>query len=112
MDDRHSDGRFKLGKKGGPGRKPGGKSQALALVDKICGKAKNLKLLEKKLQAEFDRDPILFFKTIIIPLSPKPAPEPVEPDEVGFATMTAAESARAMDAATISSTSTVGDDIE
>lgn len=60
--------------KGGPGRPKGsfgGRHQALLILDKICAKAKNKKLLEKDLEAEFKASPKRFFRTYIMPLLPK-----------------------------------------
>lgn len=81
------------------GRKKCGRSRAIALIDEICDKAKNLRNLKKKLQVLFDVDPVVFFNTIIVPLRPREI-ETLD-DSVGFAAMTPAEAAAQMDASTV-----------
>jgi hypothetical protein len=43
----------------------------MAKLDQIMGRKRNLAVLEKALEAEFKRDPVRFFKGIILPLLPK-----------------------------------------
>ena len=81
------------------GRPIGGRSKAIGLVDKICSKAKNLKAMEKDLQAKFDASPVWFFMNIVMPLAPKQKDTGLV--SIGFATMTPADAADAMDQATI-----------
>jgi hypothetical protein len=45
--------------------------EARAALDQIMGRKRNLAVLEKALEAEFKRDPVRFFKGIILPLLPK-----------------------------------------
>ena len=66
---------FEVGQSGNPRGRPkgayGGRIQALASLDKILGRKKNLASLEKALEVEFRRDPVRFFRSIIMPLLPK-----------------------------------------
>ena len=68
-------GQFEIGQSGNPAGRPkgsyGGRIQALASLDKVIGKRKNLASLEKALELEFRRDPVRFFRSIIMPLLPK-----------------------------------------
>lgn len=68
-------GQFVVGESGNPVGRPkgsyGGRIQALAALDKILGRKKNMASLEKALEVEFNRDPVRFFKGIIMPLLPK-----------------------------------------
>lgn len=68
-------GQFVVGERGNPVGRPkgayGGRIQALAALDKILGRKKNMASLEKALEVEFNRDPVRFFKEIIMPLLPK-----------------------------------------
>ena len=61
---------------GGPspnpnGRGPSGKQKVMAVLEKLMGKRKNLKLLEEELQQAFQEDPIKFIKTFALPFLPK-----------------------------------------
>lgn len=65
---------FKKGCKPGPGRPKGsvgGRLTALARLDVMLNKAKNLKRLDRFLQKAFDKDPIKFFKDFVMPLVPR-----------------------------------------
>ena len=56
------------------GKKKGtvqGRSKAIGLLDTLFAKAKNIKTLKIALQAEFDEDPIKFFRRYAIDLAPK-----------------------------------------
>lgn len=68
-------GQFVAGKSGNPVGRPkgacGGRIQALASLDRILGRKKNLAALEKALEVEFAKDPVRFFRGIIMPLLPK-----------------------------------------
>ncbi len=81
------------------GRGKSGHSLAIAIVDKICSKEKNLELLETVLQAYFITNPLKFFNDIIVPLRPKEIIEVV--DEIGFASLTPAEVIKNMDESTL-----------
>ena len=70
----HVPGPFEKGGPGGPGRpkgKLGGRALALLRLDKMLARSENLDKLDGALQAEFDLDPVLFFKQIVMPLIPK-----------------------------------------
>lgn len=67
---------WKPGQSGNPsgGKKPhgfSGRMQALAVLDRVMGKDKNKAKLERYLQKEFDKAPVEFFKTFVMPLLPK-----------------------------------------
>ncbi len=68
-------GQFVVGQSGNPVGRPkgsyGGRIQALASLDKIVGRRKNLAALERALEVEFAKDPVRFFRSIIMPLLPK-----------------------------------------
>ena len=70
-----SDNQFEAGRSGNPRGRPkgsyGGRIQALATLDRMMGKKRCQKELEKALEAYFMADPVTFFKTIIMPLLPK-----------------------------------------
>ncbi len=66
---------FKPGQSGNPAGRPkgsgNGRAGALAILDKILGKESNKKLLEYKLEQEFKKNPVLFFRQIVMPLIPR-----------------------------------------
>jgi len=68
-------GQFEVGQSGNPVGRPkgacGGRIQALAALDRILGRKKNVTALEKALEVEFAKDPVRFFRGIIMPLLPK-----------------------------------------
>ena len=95
-------GQFKSGpdaRRGTTGRGPSGRQKALNLVDAICGDEKNLQTLKDAMQTEFDRDPMEFFRSIIVPLSNRLTSNMLS--DIGYATMTPAQAVAAMDEATI-----------
>lgn len=60
--------------KPGPGRPRGsvsGRGRALQILDEIMAEEENLALLKKALQANFEANPMRFFRQIIMPLLPK-----------------------------------------
>ena len=59
-----------------------GRSQALAILDRILQRAKNKALLERKLTAALRKDPVDFFKTIVMPLLPKDSKVAAAPDGI------------------------------
>ena len=67
--------KYQPGQTGNPNGRPkgsfGGRTQALLLLDKLLLKAKNKRALSKVLQAEFNKDPLRFFSTFVMPLLPK-----------------------------------------
>lgn len=64
-------GRFKTGN---PGKQAGtkcGRARALAILDKMLEAEGNLEVLQKALEADFHKNPMRFFRQIIMPLLPK-----------------------------------------
>ena len=66
---------FQVGQSGNPTGRPkgsyGGRIQALAGLDKLLARKKNQKALIAALEADLQKDPVRFFKTVIMPLLPK-----------------------------------------
>ena len=66
---------FEVGQSGNPTGRPkgscGGRIMALASLDTLLGKKKNQKALMAALEKDLLRDPVRFFKTVIMPLLPK-----------------------------------------
>jgi hypothetical protein len=63
-------------KNGGPGRPKGsvsGRSQALAVLDEVCGDTKIKEVMRKELMAKAMANPVGFFMKIVVPLIPKEA---------------------------------------
>lgn len=48
-----------------------GRLQALAVLDRMLDRASNKKRLRRALQARFNKDPVAFFKTFVMPFCPK-----------------------------------------
>ncbi|KKN57525.1 hypothetical protein LCGC14_0561420 [marine sediment metagenome] len=97
-------GKFKPGpdtRRNTKGRPACGRSKALALVDVICKKPKNLMTLKEALQVHFDKDPVTFFQTIIVPLTPKESYNAMAAKSSEWATKTPMEIAKDMTARTI-----------
>ncbi len=70
---READGKFLPGITPGPGRpkgRVGGRAMALQTLDAMLGEERNQENLRHALQANFDNDPVKFFKQIIMPLLP------------------------------------------
>jgi hypothetical protein len=67
--------RFEAGESGNPNGRPkgsyGGRIQALAGLDKLLARKKNQKALIAALEKDLQKDPVRFFKTVIMPLLPK-----------------------------------------
>lgn len=78
--------RFKQGESGNPRGRPrgtvGGRTLALLTLDKILARASNQSRLAKALEKEFRKDPVRFFKTVIMPLLPKEAKLSVDNDGI------------------------------
>ena len=57
--------------KGRPKGSYGGRIRALAVLDSLVARHKSQKALTRALEAELHRDPVAFFKNIIMPLLPR-----------------------------------------
>ena len=69
---------WKPGQSGSPkgparGTKHGGRMNALRTLDKILNRSGNMEKLERSLQRRFNRDPVAFFESFVMPLLPKQA---------------------------------------
>jgi hypothetical protein len=68
---------FEIGESGNPQGRPkgsyGGRIMALASLDTLLAKKKNQKALMAALEKELLKDPVRFFKTVIMPLLPREA---------------------------------------
>jgi hypothetical protein len=77
---------FKAGQSGNPkGRVKGsygGRIQALAVLDEIMAHSQRRKKLAQAMIDEFDKNPLHFFKTVIMPLLPKESKMQVDHDGV------------------------------
>lgn len=66
---------FQAGQSGNPAGRPkgsyGGRIMALAGLDKLLARKKNQKALSAALERDLLKDPVRFFKTVIMPLLPK-----------------------------------------
>ena len=97
---REANGYFAKGNKIGVGGGPkSGRARAFRVLDEICGNEENLESLRAAMQAEFDIDPMGFFRSIIMPLAPKEVAMTI--DDSGFATLTPSEACAEMDKLTI-----------
>ena len=77
---------FQAGRSGNPGGRPkgsyGGRIQALAGLDKLLAKKKTQKALIAALEADLQKDPVRFFKTVIMPLLPREAKLSIDRDGI------------------------------
>ena len=77
---------FKPGESGNPAGRPrgagGGRTLALANLDKMLARSRNQALLIRALEKEFKADPVRFFRTMIMPLLPREAKLAIENDGV------------------------------
>ena len=69
---------WKPGQSGSPkgparGTKHGGRMNALRTLDKLLNRSGNMEKLERSLQRRFNRDPVAFFESFVMPLLPKQA---------------------------------------
>jgi hypothetical protein len=67
--------KYEAGQSGNPRGRPkgtfGGRMQALATLDQLMARKKKQRRLIDALDAEFEKNPVGFFKTVIMPLLPK-----------------------------------------
>lgn len=87
---RDENGRFLPGTRGplAPTKgKLGGRALALRTLDRVMAQERNQENLANALQAEFENDPVRFFKTIIMPLLPQDVKVRLS-EEGGFRWMT------------------------
>jgi hypothetical protein len=63
------------------GRGPSGRTKALRALDAVLATEDNQQKLQAALQASFDKNPVKFFRTFVMPLLPKEAK--VEMDTAG-----------------------------
>ena len=77
---------FEAGQSGNPVGRPkgsyGGRIMALASLDKLLAKKKNQKALMDALEKDLMKDPVYFFKTVIMPLLPREAKLSVDQDGI------------------------------
>jgi hypothetical protein len=77
---------FEAGTSGNPRGRPkgsyGGRIQALAELDRMMGRGTNRRLLARVLQEEFRKDPMGFFRSVIMPLLPKESKVALDHDGV------------------------------
>lgn len=68
---------FEAGQSGNPVGRPkgsyGGRIMALASLDRLLAKKKNQKALMDALEKDLLKDPVYFFKTVVMPLLPREA---------------------------------------
>ncbi len=71
---------FKPGVSGNPKGRPkgtyGGRTQVLHLLHALVARPQNLEALRRAMMAEHKKDPVRFFKTVIMPLLPANAGRP------------------------------------
>ncbi len=79
-------GQFQPGESGNPGGRPkgscGGRVQALSALDAMLAKRRNQQALVRALEEDFIRNPVRFFKTVVMPLLPKESKLSVEREGV------------------------------
>lgn len=71
---RNEKGQFLPGIRHGPGRIPGrkcGRARALATLDALLEEEETQAKLKAALRKSFDKDPVKFFKSILMPLMPQ-----------------------------------------
>jgi len=74
-----------------------GRARAIRQIDMLFNEEKNMATLYDALQAEFDADPMKFFREIIMPLAPR---EAITQTEAILVKWTPADIVRDMDAST------------
>ena len=77
---------FQPGQSGNPAGRPkgtrSGRSQALSVIDALLKDAGNQEILREGLQKRLAKDPVWFFRRIIMPLLPKESSLQIEHDGV------------------------------
>lgn len=77
---------FEAGKTGNPKGRPkgccGGRMRALAGLDRLLARKKNQQALIAALEEDLHKDPVRFFKTVVMPLLPREAKLSVDHDGV------------------------------
>ena len=68
--------------RGRPQGSYGGRRLALANLDKLLAREENQTTIMAAIQAELDRDPFGFFKSIVMPLTPKESKIALEDDGI------------------------------
>ena len=77
------DTQFKKGNPGGPGRPKGsvsGRKKCLQILDSLLDKSENQEKFADALQKQFDKNPVAFWRGIVLPLSPKDVK--ISPDNI------------------------------
>ena len=77
---------FQPGQSGNPNGRPkgssGGRVQALLALDAMLAKKKNQRALLGVLESDLQSNPVRFFKTVIMPMTPREARLSLEPDGI------------------------------
>ena len=77
---------FEAGQSGNSAGRPkgsyGGRIQALAGLDRLMAKKKNMNCLIRALEKDLHADPVRFFKTVIMPLLPREAKLSIDRDGI------------------------------
>ena len=78
--------KYQAGQSGNLGGRPkgsvGGRVLALTSLDKLLAKRKNQRALIAALEKDMQRDPVRFFKTVIMPLLPKESKLSIDHDGI------------------------------
>ncbi len=78
--------KYQVGQSGNLGGRPkgsvGGRVLALTSLDKLLARRKNQRALIAALEKDMQRDPVRFFKTVIMPLLPKESKLSIDHDGI------------------------------